>query len=101
MIVETGDYGSATTPLTQPIVSTKAGLDVHGEDGKPRPRIFTNAPIGLDVRGAGSRVRDLEIDQVSTLNLRTISRFQVHPMFRSVLGMKEPKRDAADESEES
>jgi len=39
--------------------------------------------------------------QVSTLNLRTISRFQVHPMFRSVLGMKEPKRDAADESEDS
>ena len=27
VIVETGDYGSATTPLTQPIVSTKAGLD--------------------------------------------------------------------------
>jgi hypothetical protein len=32
--------------------------------------------------------------QVSTLNLRTISRFQVHPMFRAALGMKEPKRDS-------
>jgi hypothetical protein len=31
---------------------------------------------------------------VSTLNLRTISRFQVHPMFRAALGMKEPKRDS-------
>ena len=31
--------------------------------------------------------------QVSMLNLRTISRFQVHPMFRSVLGMKELRRD--------
>jgi hypothetical protein len=32
--------------------------------------------------------------QVSTLNLRAISRFQVHPMFRAVLGMKEPKRES-------
>lgn len=31
--------------------------------------------------------------QVSTLNLRGIHRFQVHPMFRSFLGMKEPKGD--------
>ena len=34
--------------------------------------------------------------QVSTLNLRTISRFQVHPMFRSVLAMKEPKGTGGD-----
>src|SRR3954467_1947510 len=66
VIVTSGDYGSPATPLSAAITSTAAGLDVHGEDGKPRPRIFTNAPIGLDVRGAGSRVRDLEIDQVST-----------------------------------
>lgn len=32
--------------------------------------------------------------QVSTLNLQSISRFQVHPMFRASLGMKEPKREA-------
>jgi hypothetical protein len=35
--------------------------------------------------------------QVSTLNLQAIPRFQVHPMFRASLGMKEPKRDSADE----
>lgn len=29
--------------------------------------------------------------QVANLNLRTLSRFQVHPMFRSYLGSKEPK----------
>jgi hypothetical protein len=34
--------------------------------------------------------------QVSTLNLRAISYFQVHPMFRSALGMREPKREATD-----
>lgn len=37
--------------------------------------------------------------QVSTLNLRTISRFQVHPMFRSVLAMKEPKGDPSPDDE--
>lgn len=31
--------------------------------------------------------------QVSTLNLRTVSHFQVHPMFRAALGMREPKKD--------
>jgi hypothetical protein len=38
--------------------------------------------------------------QVSTLNLQSISRFQVHPMFRASLGMKEPKRDTAAPEEE-
>lgn len=33
--------------------------------------------------------------QVSALTLQTISRFQVHPMFRASLGMKEPKSDSA------
>lgn len=37
--------------------------------------------------------------QISTLNLRTISRFQVHAMFRSVLGLKELKREAEDEGD--
>ncbi|HWY45919.1 MAG TPA: hypothetical protein VNX70_00960 [Bryobacteraceae bacterium] len=37
--------------------------------------------------------------QVATLNLRTVSRFQVHPMFRSVLGLKE-KRDSSEETVE-
>lgn len=32
--------------------------------------------------------------QVGSLNLQSISQFQVHPMFRSYLGMKEPKRSA-------
>ena len=35
--------------------------------------------------------------QVSTLNLRTVSRFQVHPMFRTCLGMKEERDKPADE----
>lgn len=37
--------------------------------------------------------------QVSTLNLRTITRFQIHPMFRAALGMKAPKRDAGSVNE--
>lgn len=35
--------------------------------------------------------------QVSTLNLRTVSRFQVHPMFRTCLGMKEERDRLVDE----
>jgi hypothetical protein len=66
VVLTSGDYGSVATPLPGAITSTAASLTVHGEDGKPRPRIFTGAPIGLDIRGTGSRVRDLEIDQVST-----------------------------------
>lgn len=38
--------------------------------------------------------------QVSTLNLQAISRFQVHPMFRASLGMKEPKRESGGSDEE-
>ena len=38
--------------------------------------------------------------QVSTLNLQSISRFQVHPMFRASLGMKEPKREVSSDDEE-
>ena len=34
--------------------------------------------------------------QVTNLNLKTITRFQVHPMFRSYLGLKEAKDIAAD-----
>lgn len=34
--------------------------------------------------------------QVANLNLKTIARFQVHPMFRSYLGMKEAKDTASD-----
>jgi hypothetical protein len=32
--------------------------------------------------------------QVSTLNLESISSFQVHPIFRAALGMKEPKNES-------
>lgn len=38
--------------------------------------------------------------QVSTLNLQGIARYQVHPMFRASLGMKEPKREAASTEDE-
>jgi hypothetical protein len=38
--------------------------------------------------------------QVASLNLRTVSHFQVHPMFRAALGMREPKGDAAQAQED-
>lgn len=38
--------------------------------------------------------------QVSFLNLRSINRFQVHPMFRAALGLKEPKERLGAAAEE-
>ena len=69
VIIETGDYGSPGTPLTTPIVSTTAGLDVHGEDGKPRPRIFGSTGDNtslLDISGTGVKLRSVEIHQLGT-----------------------------------
>src|SRR3954447_14138336 len=68
VIIGTGDYGSAAAPLPTPIVSTTAGLDVHGEDGKPRPRIFgktgDNTSL-LDLAGTGVKLRNVELRQDS------------------------------------
>ena len=38
--------------------------------------------------------------QVSTLNFQAVKRFQVHPMFRAFLGMKEPRKENIDTAEE-
>lgn len=66
-VILTGqDYGSVSTPLTNPgLVASVANLDVHGEDGQPRPRIFTNALNGVDLEGAGVTARHFEVDQVA------------------------------------
>jgi hypothetical protein len=45
------------------------------------------------LRRSGSKY--LGPHQVSNLNLRNISRFHVHPMFRAYLGMKEAKEKTA------
>src|SRR5215216_3150995 len=67
VIIESGDYGSETAPLTTPIVSAQPDLDVHGEDGKPRPRIFSQVGdnlSGVRLSGSGSTVRYLAIHQL-------------------------------------
>src|SRR2546423_7431580 len=61
VIVTDGDYGSAPTPLFTSITPPLAGPDVHGEDGKPRPRIFTHPPIRVDARRAGSPARPPQV----------------------------------------
>src|SRR5436309_4347502 len=58
VIIETGDYGSPGAPLNTPIATSPAGVDVHGETGKPMPRIYTIADPGLSVLGAGTHVED-------------------------------------------
>jgi hypothetical protein len=63
VILDSGRYGSDLAPLTTALHSTQTDLSVHGTDGEPRPRIFTNAQYGLDLGGAGDTARHLEIQQ--------------------------------------
>jgi Ca2+-binding RTX toxin-like protein len=60
VIVAPGDYGSQPAPLTTLLANNNA-ISVHGTDGEPRPRIFTEATIGLQLTDPGSSVRWLEI----------------------------------------
>lgn len=69
VIVRTGDYGTPMAPLTVPVVGGQSGLNVHGEDGKPRPRIYgsmANDKSVLEITGAGTTVRYLEVHQLSS-----------------------------------
>src|SRR3954471_7595436 len=56
-----GDYGSAAAPLSNTVSTSTANLNVHGQDGQPRPRIFSSAGFSLALYGGG-QVRDIEID---------------------------------------
>jgi hypothetical protein len=65
VIVDSGRYGSESSPMGTILQSTQTNLNVHGTDGEPRPRIFTNALLGLDLGGSGSQARHLEIHQAA------------------------------------
>lgn len=60
-----GDYGSQATPLTDALVNVNA-VSIHGADGQPRPRIFTTAPLGLQLTDAGASLRQVEIRYLRT-----------------------------------
>jgi Ca2+-binding RTX toxin-like protein len=61
VILLPGDYGSAAMPLSYSVSSYTANLNVHGQDGQPRPRIFSSVVFSLGLYGGG-QVRDIEID---------------------------------------
>jgi hypothetical protein len=64
LILEEGDYGSSTAPLTATIASSAPNLDVHGAAGQPRPRIFSKVAqdmTAFEMTGAGTKVRHLEV----------------------------------------
>src|SRR4051795_3993007 len=61
VILLPGDYGSAATPLSNTVSTYTANLNVHGQDGHPRPRIFSSVVFSLALYGGG-QVRDIEID---------------------------------------
>ena len=63
VILAPGDYGSPGSELSTQLQSSQTNLDVHGVDGQPRPRIYTNTLFGLDLAGSGSKARHFEIHQ--------------------------------------
>jgi hypothetical protein len=73
VIITAGDYGSASAPLSGAVTSSQTGLNVHGEDGKPRPRIFLdtgNDTSGLSLTGAGTKARHFEVHHHASLGSR-------------------------------
>src|ERR1700722_5548051 len=71
VIIEPGDYGSPGSPLTTTIDTGAPDVDIHGTDiGTPSPTavIYTSAPYGLSVDGAGSQLSDLDIEDSGNSN---------------------------------
>lgn len=69
VIVEPGSYGTPGAPLSTHIESGAEQLDVHGVDVSPGPasaKIYTEAPYGIRLYGAGTTIRDLEIEDTGT-----------------------------------
>jgi hypothetical protein len=62
VIVATGDYGSEASAI--PDANNFNDINVHGEAGKPRPRIFTSGQYGLGLYNPLAKVSHLEIISV-------------------------------------
>src|SRR3954468_16190293 len=62
VILLPGDYGSAATPLSNTVSTSTANLNVHGQDGQPRPRLFSSVAFSLALYGGG-QIRDIEVDK--------------------------------------
>ena len=64
VIILPGDYGSAAAPLSGSVASAMPNLNVHGQDGQPRPRIFLdtgNDSIGFSLTGVNTEARHFEV----------------------------------------
>lgn len=62
VIVAPGDYGSEASPV--PDATNFNDIDVRGEAGKPRPRIFSSGKFGLGLYNPLAKVSHLEITSV-------------------------------------
>ena len=76
VIVTPGDYGAQGAPLVMGLASSAANLYVHGVEGQPHPRIFSDALVVLDITGAGATVRHLELNQIANANNQNAFVFQ-------------------------
>jgi hypothetical protein len=71
VIVEPGDYGSPSSPLTTTIETGAQNVDIHGTGkgpGAPRAVIYSSAPYGVSVDGFGSQLSDLDIEDSGNSN---------------------------------
>jgi hypothetical protein len=63
VIVAPGNYGSEASPV--PDASNYFDINLHGEAGKPRPRIFTYGQYGVGLYNSLAKVSHLEIVSVN------------------------------------
>ncbi|HKN92803.1 MAG TPA: choice-of-anchor Q domain-containing protein [Thermoleophilaceae bacterium] len=67
MILLPGDYGSAGAPISTQLELGNA-VYVHGEDGQPMPRIFSDAPEAIDVNNPQAVLSWVDIEHSGAAN---------------------------------
>jgi hypothetical protein len=62
VVVLPGDYGSPQAPLSSAI-DLDTGVNVHGEDGQPVPRVFSSASNVFELFDAQAHLRRIDVEQ--------------------------------------
>jgi hypothetical protein len=63
VVIAPGDYGSQTTPVFAQF--QQHAVNVHGEAGKPRPRIYTSYDFGLSLTNASAKLSHVHIVELT------------------------------------
>jgi hypothetical protein len=65
LILLPGDYGSAGAPISTQLDVTN-GVYVHGQDGQPMPRVFSDAPEAFDINNPQAVLSWVDIEHSGT-----------------------------------